>query len=264
MKTKFTFVLLFCTLLSFSTFAQEKKIKDKRTKPDLYYLEESEVANSLELLPPPPEATSILFLYDKARYDWGLMQRDTPRGGQAMEDARVDGNGVPRAFSEAFGIEISKENTPEIHKLIINMREDAGDLATRHAKEHYMRVRPFSFFNQMTCNPEQQEELSTNGSYPSGHTSIGWATALVLAEINVDRQNEILKRGFEMGQSRVICGYHFQSDVDAARLVASAVVARLHANEAFMTQLQKAKKEFTKLQKDGKVKASEKFEFSLN
>ena len=67
----------------------------------------------------------------------------------------------------------------------------------------------------MTCNPEQQEELSTNGSYPSGHTAIGWATALVLAEINPDRQNEILKRGFEMGQSRVICGYHFQSDVDA-------------------------------------------------
>lgn len=45
----------------------------------------------------------------------------------------------------------------------------------------------------MTCNPEQQEELSTNGSYPSGHTAIGWATALVLAEVNPDRQNEILK-----------------------------------------------------------------------
>lgn len=45
----------------------------------------------------------------------------------------------------------------------------------------------------MTCNPEQQEELSTNGSYPSGHTAIGWATALVLAEVNPGRQNEILK-----------------------------------------------------------------------
>lgn len=257
MKAKFTFVFLLCSILSFSTFAQEKKIKDKRTKPDLYFLEESEVANSLDLLPPPPEANSILFLYDKAQYDWGLLQRNTPRGDQAAQDARVDGNGVPRAFSEAFGVEISKENTPEIHKLIINMREDAGDLATRHAKEHYMRVRPFSFFNQMTCNPEQQEELSTNGSYPSGHTAIGWATALVLAEINVDRQNEILKRGYEMGQSRVICGYHYQSDVDAARLVSSAVVARLHANEAFMQQLQKAKAEFKKLQKAGKVKPSE-------
>lgn len=136
------------------------------------------------------------------------------------------------------------------------MREDAGDLATRHAKNHYMRVRPFSFFHEMTCNPEQQEELSTNGSYPSGHTAIGWATALVLSEINPDRQNEILKRGFEMGQSRVICGYHFQSDVDAARIVASGVVARLHANDAFMKQLQKAKAEFAKRKKEGAVKSN--------
>jgi acid phosphatase (class A) len=60
-----------------------------------------------------------------------------------------------------------------------------------------------------------------------------------------------------MGQSRVICGYHFQSDVDAARLVAAAVVARLHANEEFTLQLKKAKEEFAKCQKAGKVKPSE-------
>ena len=250
--------LLFVALLSVmaTTFAQEK-IKDVRTKPDLYFLQIGDVANSLELLPPPPQPGSILFLNDEAQYQWGLMQRRTPRGDPAVSAARVDGAGVPTAFSEVFGIKISKETTPEIFKLVVNMREDAGDLATRAAKEHYMRVRPFAFYEKTTCNPEQQQELSTNGSYPSGHTAIGWATALVLAEINVDRQNEILKRGYEMGQSRVICGYHFQSDVDAARLVASAVVARLHANDAFMKQLEKAKKEFESLVKKGKVKKSE-------
>ena len=81
MKTKFALLLVFCAI-SLNIFAQEKKIKDRRTNPELYYLEESEVANSLELLPPPPEAGSILFLYDKARYDWGKLQRDTPRGEQ--------------------------------------------------------------------------------------------------------------------------------------------------------------------------------------
>lgn len=259
MKVRFSMFVLICSLFTLSVSAQEAKIKDKRTNSNLYFLEISEVANSLDLLPAPPSASSILFLYDKAQYDWGKMQRNTSRGDQAASDARVDGNGVPMAFSEAFGVEISKENTPEIHKLVINMREDAGDLATRHAKEHYMRVRPFSFFNEDTCNKEQQAELSTNGSYPSGHTSIGWATALVLAEVNPARQNEILQRGYEMGQSRVICGYHFQSDVDAARLVASAVVARLHANADFMKQLEKAKNEFAKLNKKGLVKASAKY-----
>ena len=50
-----------------------------------------------------------------------------------------------------------------------------------------------------------------------------------------------------MGQSRVICGYHWQSDVDAARVVASAVVATLHTKPAFLQQLEKAKQEFNKL-----------------
>lgn len=240
-------LLIACiSLFTLTGFSQEK-IKDVRTNPDLYFLRADEVASSLNLLPAPPQPGSILFMNDEAQYKWGKLQRDTPRGDQACADAQVNGDGVPMAFSKAFGLEITKENTPEIYKLVLGMREDAGDLATREAKNHYMRIRPFAFYNEMTCNPAQQNELSTNGSYPSGHTAIGWATALVLAEINTDRQNEILKRGYEMGQSRVICGYHFQSDVDAARLVASAVVARLHANKEFMKQLDKAKKEFVKL-----------------
>ena len=229
-------------------------IKDHRTNPDVYFLEEGDLPNSLELLPGPPDAGSIAFLYDRARYDWGKSMRKTPRGEQAFQDARVGGDGVPRAFSEAFGIDITQDGTPEIYTLVVGMREDAGDLATRDAKNYYNRTRPYAYYEEDTCNPEQQAELSTNGSYPSGHTSIGWATALVLAEINPDRQDEILDRGFEMGESRVICGYHFQSDVDAGRLTDAGAVARLHADEGFSKQLDKAKKEFAKLKKEGKVK----------
>lgn len=131
----------------------------------------------------------------------------------------------------------------------MKMREDAGDLATRSAKNHYMRIRPFAFYNEATCRPDEESTLSKNGSYPSGHTTIGWATALVLAEINPARQGEILQRGYDMGQSRVICGYHWQSDVTAARMAASAMVARLHAEPTFAAQLQKAKDEFNGLKK---------------
>lgn len=246
----------FCFLMSFAASAQAPQVKGHSTMPDRYYLLQGQQPNSLYILPTPPDAGSILWLYDKERYDWGKLKRDTERGEQAQRDAIVAADGVPKAFSEAFGITISEETTPEIFRLVTGMREDAGDLATREAKNYYNRKRPFSFFGEDTCLPEQQEELSTNGSFPSGHTSIGWATALVLAELNPDRQNEILKRGYEMGQSRVICGYHFQSDVDAGRLTGSAIVARLHADEGFQKQLEKAKKEFARLQKEGKVTPS--------
>ena len=257
MKKQFQFLsVVLCLLtLSFSLSAQTKtgKVKGHSTNPDVYFLEIDQVPNSLELLPAPPDAASIAFLYDQARYNWGKMQRNTPRGEQAFQDARVDGQHLPDAFSEAFGININPNDTPEIYKLIVGMREDAGDLATRAAKNYYNRTRPFSYFGEMTCNPEQQEELSPNGSYPSGHTSIGWATALVLGEINPDRIDQILQRGYQMGESRVICGYHFQSDVDAGRITGSAVVSRLHADPGFNAQLEKAKKEFAGLKKAGKV-----------
>lgn len=222
MKIKLPVFLLSCVLCSMSAFAQEAKIRDARSNPDFYFLEIGDVPNSLHLLPPPPEVGSVVFLNDKAQYDWGKLMRRTARGEQAVRDAQLAG--------------------------------DAGDLATRHAKEHYMRVRPFSMYGESSCTPDQEEYLLKDGSYPSGHTAIGWATALVLAEINPSRQDEILKRGYEMGQSRVICGCHYQSDVDAGRIVASAVVARLHADTAFMKQLNKAKKEFNQLQKAGAVR----------
>ncbi|MDE6811958.1 MAG: phosphatase PAP2 family protein [Muribaculaceae bacterium] len=251
-------VLSLSFIISASAFAQQHKgCVDHSSNPDLYFLYEGQAPNSLYLLPAPPDGASVQFMYDQARYNWGKSLRKTERGEQAFRDARVSGQDLPDAFTEAFGIRITPEDTPEIYKLIVGMREDAGDLATRDAKNHYNRQRPFAFYGEDTCNPEQQAELSTNGSYPSGHTSIGWATALVLAEINPDRQNEILERGYQMGDSRVICGYHWQSDIDAGRVTGSAVVARLHADDGFNAQLTKAKQEFAKKVKEGKVKKSD-------
>ena len=78
------------------------------------------------------------------------------------------------------------------------------------------------------------------------HTSAGWSVALILAEIYPEAQDAILARGYEYGQSRVIAGFHYQSDVDAGRLVGSATVARLHADPEFMAALNKAKQEVQK------------------
>lgn len=240
--------LLFTALLLIAVqniFAQKKH-------PN-YYLTLEQVSNSTNLLPPPPADSTARWAYDVEQYEWGKTQRDTPRGTLAASDADLGDAGLSAAFSEAFGIEISNETTPEVYNLITGMSEDAGDLATRHAKKHYQRTRPYIHSNEDTCLPEAQAGLAGNGSYPSGHTSKAWATALILAELNPDRQDEILKRGYEMGQSRVICGYHYQSDVDAGRITGSTIVARLHADPLFTKDLNKAKKEVKRLRKRGLI-----------
>lgn len=246
---KYIIALGITSLFSFNVFASIPPGNDVTTKPELYYLKNSDAVDSLLLLPPPPKIGSIAFLNDQAMYENGRLLRNTERGKQAAEDANLSSGGVANAFSAAFGAPITEENLPELHKLLTNMIEDAGDLATRSAKEYYMRIRPFAFYGVSTCNTKEQNTLSKNGSYPSGHTSIGWATALVLSEINPARQDIILKRGYELGESRVICGYHWQSDVDAARTVGSAIVATLHSNPFFQEQLLKAKNEFIAHQK---------------
>lgn len=238
------FFLLSCALC---TTAQNNEDHGKDI-PN-YYLTIDEVADSYKLLPPPPAENSAHFAYDKEQYERGKALRNTPRGERAIKDALWGNDYLSEDFSEAFGMEISLDNTPEIFTLMVHMKEDAGDLSTRHAKQHYMRKRPFAYFNEPTQLPEEEKVLANNGSFPSGHTAIGWAVALVLAEVNPDRQDEILKRGYDMGQSRVISGFHYQSDVDAGRLVAAGVVARLHTNKAFCKQLKKAKKELKRLTK---------------
>ena len=112
-----------------------------------------------------------------------------------------------------------------------------------------MRKRPYVQFNEPTLVPRDEEELRHSGSYPSGHTARGWAMALILIELNPEAQDKLLKRGYEYGESRVIAGFHYQSDVDIARVAASGVVARLHADKAFCRQLEKAKKEYARLKK---------------
>ena len=99
-------------------------------------------------------------------------------------------------------------------------------------------------FHEHTATPQFEPDLRRNFSYPSGHTILGWNSALLLAEINPERADTLLKRGYMYGESRVIVGAHWQSDVDAGRLAAAAAYSRMHSSERFLEQMQLARLEF--------------------
>jgi len=122
------------------------------------------------------------------------------------------------------------------------VRTDAS-LSTYTAKNKYKRTRPFVINKERTCSPKDEQSLRNNGSYPSGHTTIGWAWALILAEISPEQANAILARGRAFGQSRVICNVHWQSDVVEGRFMGAATVARLHADPVFRADLEAARTE---------------------
>lgn len=217
------------------------------------YFSSPEMPNALRYLPGPPARSDMRFAYDSAQYEWGKRMRPTARGEKARRDAEFSIERMAAIFSPVMGIEISPANTPQLWKLLTDATATTGK-ACDSAKIVYMRPRPYMVYNEPTLVPEDEEELRHNGSYPSGHTTLGWSTALILCEINPAKQDEILREGFEYGQSRVIAGFHWQSDVDAARVVTSAAFARLHTSQAYLRQLKKAQKEFVAKSRKAKAK----------
>ena len=211
------------------------------------YFTTGEMPDMLLFMPGPPDSCSAAFANDVTRYFWGKeMRKDPERAAQAARDAVYGLATILTEFEEAFGMKITKEDTPEIYKVLLEGTATCDSICTL-PKTRYGRTRPFVRFNEHTLVPELEEELNPHKSFPSGHTLLGWSSALLMMEINPDRANEILARGYRYGENRVVLGAHWQSDTDAARLAASAAYARLHTSERFLEQMKKAREEFKRL-----------------
>jgi acid phosphatase (class A) len=206
------------------------------------YLPREALPDSLALLPPPPAAGSAAMQRDEEARAAATRLRGTPRYNLAAGDAVIGFPQIPDDFSCAMGFAVTQETTPRLYALMGKMLIDVG-LSTYGAKNEYKRTRPFVVHSEATCYPKDEALLRGDGSYPSGHSAVGWGMALVLAELNPERADAVLQRGRDFGQSRVVCDAHWQSDVDAGRVIAAATVARLHADAAFRTDLEAARQE---------------------
>lgn len=214
------------------------------------YLPRSQWPDSLALLPAPPQAGSVQEAADLAHHRQSRAWRDHPRWTLARQDAQLKFPAAAGVFACALGVSISAENTPHLNMLLRRTLIDAG-LATYKAKDHYSRKRPYVQLAESTCQPAEEAALSKDGSYPSGHAALGWAWAQILASLAPDRMDALLQRGHAFGQSRMVCGYHWQSDVDQGRLVGSAVVARLQSDPVFTAQAQLAQQEIAAARAQG-------------
>lgn len=211
------------------------------------YFTEAELPNLIKCLPPPPDTIGEAFAHDIMRYFWGKQQRlDPERAAIARRDAVWSYEALFAEFSVPFGLTISKDETPEIWKLLETALRTTDQMRVK-PKAFYKRMRPYIRFHEhiLTYDKEEDEvELGKEGSYPSGHTARGWTTALLLAEINPARADTIFARGWMYCESRVIVGAHWQSDIDATRVSASIGYSRLQTSPAFREQMAKAQAEF--------------------
>lgn len=208
------------------------------------YLQEEQLPNLVNCLPAPPDTIGEAFTHDIMRYMWGKTQRlDTVRLAQAKRDAVWDLDTLSAIYSEPFGLKIDKEKTPEIYRLFMNGISTIEQIRLR-PKAYYFRMRPYARFHESSIFPQDDEWLSTDGSYPSGHTIRAWSAALLLSEVNPAAAEALFHRAVESGESRVIAGCHWQSDIDASATAACIGFAILQGNPDFQHDLERARAEF--------------------
>lgn len=240
--TTLALLVALCGQALAQTGEAQSKITDPHFKIAPGYLKRSDLPNSLVLLGPPPEAGSAALARDEEARKATLPLRNTARWNLARTDADLAFPQAADNFSCALGVKIDSRQTPRLSAMMQKVLSDFG-LSTYGVKNKYNRVRPFVVHNEATCRADQEAILRNDGSYPSGHTAAGWGWALVLAQISPEHADALLKRGIEFGQSRVICDAHWQSDVDAGRIMGAATVARLQTDPAFLADLKAAKAE---------------------
>ena len=208
------------------------------------YLVDQKPINSVVFVPSPPEAGSQWQAADDAISQDMMKLRGSARWDLAAQDAVLTFPEAAGIFQCSLRMKITEERTPALYRLLQRSLTDFG-LATYPAKKAYERLRPFLINGENICTPGELELLKTDGSYPSGHSAIGWGWALVLSQLAPERAEQILARGRAYAQSRIICNVHWRSDTEAGMSVGSAAFARLQNNALFQATMSVARDEIS-------------------
>ena len=199
------------------------------------------------LLPSPPAIDTPRDAADRDAVELFQARADAARWRVATEDSAY----LYARFAEALGYPLDRATLPLTVALLNRSLRDVSTPSFR-AKEDFHRPRPFQRMRlSRVCGadtaPAPEENPTTGSSYPSGHAAYGWTVALVLARVAPERTSALMARASEYAESRVVCGVHFPTDIEAGRIIAAAVVDRLLASPQFQTDLAAARAEYSRI-----------------
>lgn len=205
------------------------------------YLPADHGLDPLRLLPPFPAASSPEHAADRAAYTQAVKHEGTPRWVRA---AAEDAEPMTAKFGCALGAQLDPARAPAMVTLLRRVSGDASSLVDR-AKAGFNRPRPFAgeplATARLCLTGAARTTTASHASYPSGTGTGTWLFALVLADAAPDRAAALFSRARDLSQSRVICRVHYPTDLEAGRLLASAVYGRLTAEPAFRADLAAAR-----------------------
>jgi acid phosphatase (class A) len=189
------------------------------------------------LLAPPPALSSAQQRADLAR----VLEVQRTRTPEQVERARADVQKSVFRFADVLGPSFNEKNLPKTAALFAAAAHDAANVA-KSGKQFFERPRPF--VTSSDVHPTVViSPTDAYHSYPSGHSTFGYMTAILLAQMVPEKRSEIFARGREFGENRIVDGVHYPSDVEAGRIDGSLVAEALMANPDFQRSFAAAKSE---------------------
>jgi len=194
----------------------------------------------ISVVPEAPQKGDIRYEADRKVFRATRAMLDTPRGRLATSDVPSSVIDVMKDFSCAASVKLSPETTPATYRLLANANADTAR-ANNIAKDHWKRLRPLLIDKGPVC--EDRGELAKSYDYPSGHTTRGWTFGMVLSDAEPDRATPVQIRARSYGESRIVCGAHNMSAVEAGRLGATVTMDSVRQTAAYQADLEAARAE---------------------
>ncbi|CAB3762173.1 acid phosphatase [Paraburkholderia humisilvae] len=129
-------------------------------------------------------------------------------------------------------IGVGSASNPTFGKMVDLLSTMGNNASTEPAKRFYKYARPYRWSNSVivdpTLVPAEATDPTTDGGYISGHEAEAMRDAVTMAYCVPERGPEMISRGLELGENRILAGMHSPLDVIAGRMFAyAAAVANL-------------------------------------
>lgn len=211
--------------------------EDNEAPHALNYLAPDEVDLS-KILPSPPKPDSPAQKRDLA-ISLAFQKTRTP---EMIALAKADADRSIFRFGVIFGDRFTKEQLPVSAAFFGRVLDDERSVGAL-AKAFWSRPRPF--VASALVHP-CVEEPPTN-SYPSNHATTGMLYAQILAAALPEQRRQIIARADQYAKDRVVCGVHYETDIEAGKRAGAIEARAMFGNAAFRHDFAEARAELRRV-----------------
>jgi len=196
------------------------------------------VAESVVLITPPPALNSKKMSKDLSEI-FALHRAPTA---EEVEKANWDNKHEDLfAIANVLGPKFTKESLPATAALWADLANDQG-IVVSAAKKFFQHPRPYDVDPNIKSICGSKPGGPKN-SYPSGHATAGYLSALVLTMMVPEKGEIVRARAEEYAHNRVICGDHYAADLVGSKEAAILTLGNILGNAKFQQEFAAAKAE---------------------